>query len=225
MDVYHFNLYTSIYFYLCLSISSKTRMVYRWASTLCICYCYFKNYAIHPFCLHDPDIDATWEVLRWVVDRSHPCWTTHAFLWKNGRIPTAVEICWSRCGFCFFSMAQVPSFFTCFYHIRTPTGRQKGHFGAGASTWALWDMAYLWDLHVADGLVTLPWRKSVRPCFEAWWPTASISLCHFSSGTVPFCPELKPKSLAGHDNMSPHENPPQPSCEFDMIWPEMGYTG
>ena len=158
--------FMSIQFYPFLS--SKTKIVDRWVSTLCIC-CYFK-YSCNPSLLSTwnimkwPRKNATWEVLRWVVDRSHPCWTTHAFLWKNGRIPTAVEICWSRCGFCFFGMAQVPSVFTCFFHIRTirtPAGRQKCHFGAGASTWALWDMAYLWDIHVADGLVTLPWRKGV----------------------------------------------------------------
>ena len=39
-----------------------------------------------------------------------------------------------------------------------------------------------------------------------------------------FVPSWSQRVLLDITTWAHHENPPQPSCEFDMIWPEMGYT-
>ena len=221
--------FMSIQFYPFLS--SKTKIVDRWVSTLCIC-CYFK-YSCNPSLLSTwnimkwPRKNATWEVLRWVVDRSHPCWTTHAFLWKNGRIPTAVEICWSRCGFVSSAWPKFHRFLHVFSTSVLSVPQQAGKMSFWGRGLDLSSMRYGISMRYSCGGWTCnsAMKKRCPPVLKRGGPLRVSPCVIFLGDGCYFVPSWSQRVLLDMTTWAHHENPPNPHVSltwFDQKW---GTTG
>ena len=211
--------------------SSKPKIVDRWVSTLCIC-CYFK-YSCNPSLLSTwnimkwPRKNATWEVLRWVVDRSHPCWATHAFLKKWSNSNSSGDLLKSLR---FLFLRHGPSsigFYMFFPHPYYPYPSRPAKMSFWGRGLDLSSMRYGISMRYSCGGWTCnsAMKKRCPPVLKRGGPLRVSPCVIFLGDGCYFVPSWSQRVLLDMTTWAHHENPPNPHVSLTWFEQKWGTTG